>query len=166
MEIVPLNELPKVSDIQDVPVDNLMKIYKVCLDMEVVCSENNGIGLSAIQVGIPWKLFIVKNGDKYDYYVNCTYESLVDVNCKHFQSMEGCLSLRNTDGSFRQFLVERFPKIRIKGKQILSEKDLILQDIDMVLENDYSTIVMQHEIDHHLGILISDIGKEMEISSV
>jgi peptide deformylase len=148
-----------------------MKIYKVCLDMEKICL--NGIGLACPQVGLSWKLFIVRYSNRFEYYVNCEYEPLVDINKKHFQSIEGCLSLRNSDGSFRQFLVERFPKIKVKGKQLCSNqdlrsKDLILKDIELEFENDYYTIVFQHEIDHFYGRekMIDNIGKEMEITNV
>ena len=159
MQIVPIEEIPKA---EDVPLDNLMKIYKVCLDMEKICLD--GIGLACPQVGIPWKLFIVRYPDRFEYYINCEYEPL--ANEKNFQSIEGCLSLKNSDGSFRQFLVERFPKIKVKGKRLKVDDDLILEDIDINFENDYYAIVFQHEIDHSKSILISDIGKEMEITNV
>jgi peptide deformylase len=163
MQIIPVEEIPKA---EDVPLDNLMKIYKVCLDMEKVCKE--GVGISAVQVGIPWKLFLVRYYDHFEYYINCEYEPLVDVNQKHFQSIEGCLSLRNKDGSFRQFLVERFPKIKVKGKRLRVNNDLTLEDIDINFENDKYAIILQHEIDHFLGVegLISNIGKEIEITNV
>ena len=90
------------------------------------------------------------------------------LNQKHFQSIEGCLSLRNKDGLFRQFLVERFPKIKVKGKRLRVNNNLTLEDVDINFENDNYVIILQHEIDHFLGIegLISNIGKEIEITNV
>lgn len=165
MEVVAIDKIPKSTEIQDVPIDDLMKVYKTCLDMEIICSKNNGVGLSAVQVGIPWRLFVVKHPDKYRYYIDCNYAPLGDINQKHLQSFEGCLSLRNLDGSNRIFLVERFPKINIKGKMLKADKDLLLEDLDINLEdtNDPYTVIFQHECDHSKNILISSIGKEVDV---
>jgi peptide deformylase len=157
MEIVSVENIPKG---ENVPLDNLMKVYKVCLDMEKVCLDGEGIGLAAPQVGIPWKLFIIKS-TRFEYYVNCEFQPLVE---KDSQSIEGCLSLRKLDGSFRRFLVKRFSKIKIKGKRLLANDNLVLEDVDMVLD-DYRAIIFQHEMDHFLGVegLISSIGEEIDI---
>lgn len=175
MPIIPIDKIPAKDEIQDTPLDNLMKIYKVCLDMEIICKKEGGIGLSAVQIGIPWKLFIVRyfpesKSEYFKYYVNCDYVPLVDVNQKHMQSVEGCLSLRKLDGSSRQFLVERYPKIKVRGKLLIVEDKSTLIDLDMNLDNpnDIYTIVLQHECDHNFGTerLISNIGQEIELTKV
>lgn len=61
MQIIPVEEIPKA---EDVPLDNLMKIYKVCLDMEKICLD--GIGLACPQVGLSWKLFIVRYSNRFE----------------------------------------------------------------------------------------------------
>lgn len=173
MEIVPTEKIPPKEEIKDVPTDNLMQIYKVCLEMENICRRFQGIGLSAVQVGIPWKLFIVRYSpltpqEYFGYYINCDYAPLVDVNQKHMQSVEGCLSLRKKNGSSRQFIVDRYPKIKVVGKVLKAGDKLSLEDINQNFDDpkDIYTVVMQHECDHNLGILISHVGIEMEMTNV
>ena len=171
MEIVPINQIPTAEPV--IP-DKLMEIYKVCLQMEEVCKKNKGVGLSAVQVGIPWNLFIIKKNafeppssasslianPKFDYYLNCEYSPSED---KKQDSVEGCLSLLNENEEFRQFLVERFVEVRVIGQKLLADDELNIEDVNFVVGNP-STIVFQHEIDHSFsGILVSDIGKEIEV---
>ena len=61
-------------------------------------------------------------------------------------------------------LVERFQTVKIKGKQLIVSgmPSLVLQDVDRV-EKDLYAVVFQHEIDHSRDILISTIGREIEI---
>jgi peptide deformylase len=175
LKIVPVNEIP--AKVQDVPTDKPMELYKLLSQMQKVC-ESGGAGLSAVQVGIPLKLFLVNNykwtpeaqkigrpENNFEYYLNCEYEPILDAKAiggnKH-ESIEGCLSLKNPDGSSRQFLVNRYVGVRIKGKQLVTDPDLAILDIDKEVDG-YIAIVFQHEIDHQSGILISEIGQEMEM---
>jgi peptide deformylase len=57
LKIVPVVDIPKAKD---VPLESLMDIFRLCTKMEKICDVNDGIGLSAVQVGVPWNLFIVK----------------------------------------------------------------------------------------------------------
>ena len=140
--------------------ENLIEIFKVCTVMERICTDFDGIGLSAVQVGIPWDLFIVLKEEKYEYYLNCKYKGVGDK----ITSIEGCLSLRNKDGVLRRFEVMRYPLITLEGKQlIVSEKGLELIDISCTIKDGLYPIVFQHEIDHSTSILISEIGKEIEL---
>jgi len=159
-QIVPVEKIPQA---EEVPLDDLLGIFRVCTQMMKVCLENDGIGLSAAQVGLPWKLFIVLRSDRkenfhYEYLLNCEYEGEGEKT----KSIEGCLSLRDADGNLRRFEVERFSKIRVRGKRLVVEPELTVEDVDIVLDGLYA-IVYQHEIDHQRGVLISDIGKEIEL---
>jgi peptide deformylase len=167
MIIVETSRIPVVEDIKDVPLDNLASVFKVCLEMEEVCNKENGIGLSAVQVGVPWKLFIMRgNGtcplvpaEKYGYFVNCEYEPVTE---ERVVSLEGCLSLRSQDGRLRSFQVERFKTIRLFGFILKANgSELKTEPFDCALDCLQGGIVAQHEIDHHHAVLISDIGKEM-----
>jgi peptide deformylase len=171
LHIVPVEEIPSVA--QDVPTSDLMQVYKTCLQMENVCMKENGIGLSAVQVGVPWKLFIVRQPDnEFDYYLNTEYEPLGDEKAT---GIEGCLSLRGKDGELRYFEVSRFKKVRIKGQKLtlkpskvegleaVSSPVLSLKAVDFTPDDAIYPIVFQHEIDHHHNILISQIGTEIEL---
>lgn len=157
LKIVSVADMPKAMD---APLDNLMTLFRLCNKMEKICDSNDGIGLSANQVGIPWKLFIIKRNRNFEYYVNCDYVG----EGQKIRSVEGCLSLRNENGDFRRFEVERFSKIKLIGKQLIISgmPSLVLNDVSRE-EKDLFAIVFQHEIDHGFDKLISDIGKEVEI---
>lgn len=142
------------------------KLFVTALKMEHLCSKENGIGLSAVQVGLPWDLFVVRrmqagSPDVYEYYVDCRYW---DEGEKTISSIEGCLSLKR-DGKPRRFEVERYEKVRIQGKKLLLGFDGLpmLEDVQFVEQGLYG-IVFQHEIDHSMGILISQIGTEIEVA--
>jgi peptide deformylase len=177
LAIVPVEQIPKETS--PCPVDDLQVLFKTCLQMENVCLTDDGVGLSAAQVGIPWKLFVVRyRGGSvrtglppkpariyFRYFLDCKYESLGDEKDK---SLEGCLSLRHPDGRFRHFEVERYKRVRVVGKEFLTRVMVgdiaTMKVIDVTLEpDDVYRIVFQHEIDHQNNILISDIGKEINI---
>jgi len=159
LAIVSVDDIPKT--IVDCPTTDLLLLYKLCAHMEQLCAKEKGIGLSAVQVGIPWKLFVVRHPDGFRYFINCEYTPLSEEKEK---SLEGCLSLKKPDGSLRFFEVERFKKIKLQGKELKYNQKLELVDFEEIIDpQDYYRIVYQHEIEHHRLILISEIGKEIEI---
>lgn len=161
LSIVSPENIPK--DVVDCPSDNLLKIYKTCLQMAIVCVNENGIGLSAVQVGIPWRLFIVRymdNGsNKFRFFLNCKYTAVTDEKVK---SLEGCLSLKNAKGDLRHFQVDRYTNIKVEGQELLADTALHLEPVTIEPKDFYSN-VFQHEIDHQNLVLISDIGVEFEV---
>lgn len=162
LTLVPVNDIPLA---EDVPTDNLLSIFRVITQMEHLCEQENGVGLSACQVGIPWKLFVVKRQNThFEYYINCEYTPLGEK----MQTIEGCLSLKNAQGQSRRFEVERNSKINLKGKQLVvtSVPELVLVDINQV-EEGVDAIIFQHEIDHFWKRekMIDIIGKEIDFSN-
>jgi peptide deformylase len=171
MHIVPVDEIPEI--VVDCPTDSLVDLYEICLQMQQVCRSNDGIGLSAVQVGIPWKLFVVRytgrnprpgNIDFFRYFVNCNYTPLTGDKEK---SLEGCLSLRKPNGELRYFEVERFRRIKLVGQELKVTPKLGLVGLDVEYSDVYR-IVYQHEIDHDGNgggkpTLISDIGTEIDM---
>ena len=168
MRFVNVDDIPSLEQIIDVPKDDLIKVLQTCQRLQIICEENNGIGISAVQVGIPWKLFLVKGDgtcpflkkNEYGYFVDCTYVNLDD---EKLISLEGCLSLRSSDGRLRSFQVERFHNINLVGFRFKVDKMLTFEPINYTLSSNQQGIVFQHEIQHDQGILISDIGKEVFI---
>lgn len=169
MLIVEADKIPTREEIKDVPMDNPMEVYKVCQELEEVCKKEHGIGISAVQVGVPWKLFLVL-GDgtcplipkgQFGYFVNCEYDPITEE--KQVVSLEGCLSLRSEDGRLRSFQVERYEKIRLFGFQLRFDKTLIFEEVDSPVDVSEQGIIFQHEADHQLGPdgLISVKGKEV-----
>jgi peptide deformylase len=168
LKVVPANKIPAKADIIDTPTENLVHLYKTCQQMYEVCWQLNGIGLSAVQVGIPWRLCVVmlKSG-KFRNIVNAYYAPTEDS--EDITSLEGCLSLKTKKGALRHFEVKRCSKIVVVGKELKEENgQLVLVDFEetMSVDDGRDAIVFQHEIDHHLSILISDIGKEIQLTRI
>lgn len=161
LSIVPIDKMPK--EITDCPTDNLLQVYKVCLQMALLCVKEDGIGLSAVQVGIPWRLFIVRYTDKekpiFRYFLNAEYSAFTD---DKVISLEGCLSIKNVQGGLRHFQVERHKNIKVEGYELKADSVLRLEPVVMEPVDIYAN-VFQHEIDHQNLILISDIGIEYEV---
>lgn len=156
LQLAPADKLPIAVDC---PIDDLMALYRLAVKMEKLCTDEDGIGLSAVQVGLPWRFFIVRRGKQYEYYLNCEYAGM---GAKQ-SSIEGCLSLKTPEGVLRRFEVQRFPSVKIKGKRLRlsSQPGLVLEDFEET-ETGLYAVVFQHEIDHGFQVLISDIGKEIE----
>ena len=160
LSIVSVDDIPLALD---VPTEDLFPLFRTITQMERICTDQQGIGLSAVQVGVPWKLFIVQRDDGYEYYINCNYEGIGEKQ----KSIEGCLSLRDSRGELRRFEVGRYSSVLVMGKQLkvcFETGSLFLEDVNRI-EKDLYSVVFQHEIQHQDGILISDIGKEIEIST-
>lgn len=166
-KIVPPDKIP--SDARSVPTKDLIAVYRICLEMQEICERENGVGLSAVQIGIPWQLFIIKKGAPdiwfgtypYAYFIDCRYEAGPS---NPITSVEGCLSLRTPNGKLRFFEVKRHEQVRVYGKRLATYPSLSLKDIDGWVSMERQSIVFQHEIDHAHGILISDHGKEVFLS--
>ena len=98
-----------------------------------------GIGLSASQIGINKKVAIIRL-DKFKInLVNCSIAEKFDLK----QSKEGCLSLPG-----KSYILDRYNEIIIK--------DNFLGNINNFVCYGMVAIVVQHELDHALGLLISD----------
>ncbi len=117
-------------------------IQKLAKDMLKIMNKNNGIGLSACQVGKNIRLFIVpKELSKKYVFIN---PKIITISKKTDVTEEGCLSL---PGLFLP--IKRVTSLKIKaldedGKEFkLKAKGLLAR-------------VIQHENDHLNGILITD----------
>ena len=168
MVIVEASQIPDVDQIVDAPISEPIKILRACQELQILCEKERGIGISAVQAGIPWKLFLVK-GDgscpfipsgEYGYFVNCRYEPVTE---ERVVSLEGCLSIRSPDGRLRSFHVERYQQIKLLGHRLTVGKTLFFQELAIDIGLTEQGVVFQHEIDHQLGQagLITNKGKEV-----
>tara|TARA_Y100000034_G_scaffold43496_3_gene53110 strand:- start:29888 stop:30460 length:573 start_codon:yes stop_codon:yes gene_type:complete len=167
MKVVAIEDIPQRDEIGKAPTkrgrdDGLLKVYKVCKQMEKVCDEREGVGLSAVQVGIPWRLFIIKTDGKYEYFLNCVYEPIGD---DVITSIEGCLSLLSESGDFRRFELTRSLIVKVTGQKLTEVNGLTIESFSAYIHAEDQGVVFQHEIDHQLGPdgLISNKGKEILI---
>lgn len=157
LSLVSADLLPKAAS---TPTNDLMLLFRLANKMEKICMDEKGVGLSAVQVGIPWDFFIIQKRNKnFDHYLNCTYKGIEPK----VKSIEGCLSIKNHGGGVRRFEVDRFEKIKLVGQQlVLNGIGLALVDVSEEISG-LQAIILQHEIDHGNGILISSLGREIEI---
>jgi peptide deformylase len=168
MKLVDLKQIPRET--QDVPLDNLMEVYLICQKMQKICLEKNGIGLAAVQVGIPWKLFIYWNNypnrpESFSYILNSFYEP---SNVSTLQSsVESCLSIKNIDDSSRYFKLNRYDSILVRGQILKCESEKpYLEQFEKKIEKDLFCVLFQHEIDHQDGKLISENGEEIYLQKL
>jgi peptide deformylase len=160
MKIVSIDEIPKSTD--NTPCDNLVEVYSTGQKMEKICKENNGVGLAAAQVGIPWKFFVYEDqsSNKFKYMIDCEY---FPINEEKYLSIEGCLSIKTNDNKMRHFKVMRFKEIKVVGKILEDGDKLEIKNFEKIYKNNLECTIIQHEIDHQDDILISDIGEEISI---
>lgn len=112
-------------------------------NMIKIMFENNGIGLSAIQIGVKKRIFIMGNEQNL---VACINPKIIEFSGE-IRDTEGCLSFPNL-----WLNVTRAEKIKVSYQDIRSET------IERELEA-LQARIFQHEYDHLGGIcFISKVG--------
>lgn len=121
------------------------ELQKIIEDMYNTLRHTNGIGLSAHQVGIPIKLFIVDLGEVITGFQKVFINSeIIEVSKDTETFEEGCLSF---PGLFMN--IERPKKVKIK---YLDENFKLHEE----WFDGLPAIVIQHEHDHTEGIVFTD----------
>ena len=114
------------------------KCQQIIADLkETLMTNKNGVGLSSHQIGLPYKIFIAVD----EVFVN---PSVISVSDETVESREGCLSLPNAVRT-----ITRHKEIEIK--YMTEEGDFATKNFTGL-----KAIVIQHELDHLEGKLISD----------
>jgi len=117
------------------------EIKETVLTMRKIMEEQDGVGLSANQVGLDWRMFIANDNNKFFVIFNPRI-----IKCSEKKSIleEGCLSVPNTTLQISRPEVITLEAEDKKGKKIKIKAFGILARI------------FQHEIDHLDGKLITD----------
>ena len=121
-------------DFNNPPVDT----YKLVEDMLTIMNDKKGIGLSANQLGLPYRVFVMR-GDEYNYA--CFNPKIVSSDDKQTILEEGCLS---------------FPGITVKIKRPVSVRlrfSTASGATDTRTFDGLTARVVQHELDHLNGTL-------------
>ena len=111
-------------------------------DLFETTAHHNGIGLAAPQIGVLEQVLVIHYEDQKFELIN----PKITKKEGSFEGQEGCLSIPNTE-----LMVKRARTIQVNaqdktGAHILAEFDPFI------------SIIVQHEIDHLKGTLITDIG--------
>ena len=129
------------------PVNNINDGVRRVLDnMKETMYAFDGIGLAAIQIGVPKRMIVVDPGDNYMELINPVITDSSGQN----KASEGCLSVPGKVG-----LVDRAQKITVKALNRDGE-EITLEAEDLLAR------VLQHEIDHLEGILFIDIATHLQ----
>jgi peptide deformylase len=122
------------------------EILSIISDMRKACWDANGFGISAIQIGIPYRIFGIFSDKKKDLVWIIDPEIISSKGKSTFT--EGCLSI---PGYFWEII--RPDKIYVKYKES-NGRSKIRSFVGV-----HSRIV-QHEMDHLDGVLIPDFLSE------
>jgi peptide deformylase len=128
------------------PVERFDKeLHTLLDDMYETMIKNNGVGLAAIQVGVPIRALIIDIGDKDGKQ---SKETLIEVINPEFlewngtqKDKEGCLSVPDYYDE-----VERYANVKVKFFDRFGKEHII--DADGLL-----SVAFQHETDHLDGYL-------------
>ena len=136
-------------EVKDVDLENL-EFDPVELKKEMVefMIANNGIGLSANQIGLDAKVFVM--GDSVENSTMCINPTVLQYTEETVDDIEGCLSFPNV-----------FVKIK-RPKEILAEwynENLEKQTVKI---EGYSAKCYLHELDHLLGITFKDRASKLK----
>ncbi len=147
MAVLPIVKVPAdVLRRKAKPVERVTKrVQKLIRDMADTMYAANGVGLAAPQVGVPEQIFVADDGEGLLCLVNPKIikreGSEVDV--------EGCLSIPNLAA-----YVNRATLIEVEG---LDERG---RPVRLRAEG-YLARIIQHEVDHLHGVLITDIAESV-----
>lgn len=111
------------------------------LERELSNSRIKGVGLSAIQIGYPVRLAIIRTTKTS---LNLINPSIIEEEDPMVFRGEGCLSFPNIYKDTR-----RFQQITIENYNLLGEKETF------VFEG-FEAVAIQHEIDHMNGLVFLD----------
>ena len=107
--------------------------------------RNDGVGIAANQIGMSIMVFAMVTGDIWRTFINPKILRSYGEKIKH---VEGCLSIPGKD-----YEIERYSKV-----------DIEFYDFDFKNQNRTyewrEAIIVQHEVDHLHGYLISTKGTE------
>jgi peptide deformylase len=122
-------------------------LQEVALDMLEFMYQIDAVGLAANQVGLKIRLCVIDPAFMYGKKMPIVMfnPEFVEHDEELFESPEGCLSLPNMGLRVPRF---RNVKVRFTG---LDNKEYTIQDDNSLLAS-----VVQHEIDHLDGVLMTD----------
>ena len=136
-------------EVKDVDLENPgFDPVELKIKMTEIMLANGGIGLSACQIGLDYKLFIM--GDKSDNISLHINPTVIQYTVETVVDLEGCLSFPNM-----------FVKIK-RPKEILAQYwNEKLEECTVKIEG-YSAKCYLHELDHVLGITMKDRASKLK----
>jgi len=135
-----------ITDTSDIDLRLFIERLKVTMEVE------EGVGISAVQVGILKNLFLFIRIDKPDYPVEVVINPRITGHPEKTVCFEGdgCLSIPGISGNSI-----RFPWIDVEYTN--ENGDLIKERLEgYSREDNFAAVIFQHEYDHLQGVLFTD----------
>ena len=110
-----------------------------------------GLGLSANQVGFPYKVFVMGDYKKPDDILGIFNPKILNLTGDQLYDNEGCLSLPGL-----ALRITRYNSVRFRARNAKGETDT-------TTFNGLSARIFQHEYDHTQGRLITDISTKLRL---
>lgn len=117
------------------------KLSETIKKMRKMMEENKGVGLSANQIGLDWRMFVAKDEGKFYAIFN---PEIVNVSKEMNECEEGCLSVPEMEKNIRRPCRATLVGFDKNGKKLKIKAWGLLARI------------FQHEVDHLNGKLIAD----------
>lgn len=125
-------------------VDEPNKLVDLVVNLRETMIARNGMGLSAVQIGLPWKVFVYGDPKNPDTIKSMFNAVVVGEDGGDYLAEEGCLSY---PGLYVK--IKRPIMVRIRYTDLLG-------NINTDKFSGMSSRIIQHEIDHGNGIVFLD----------
>lgn len=126
---------------------NIQQLEEIVNKMGDALEKYNGVGISAIQVGLPYRIFLAGPKDNPELVMN---PKIIDKSVFLKSDWEGCLSIPNCMVKVKRAKHITLEYTSVREGQFVKVKRKF---------TDFDARVVQHELDHLNGFLITDRGK-------
>ena len=130
-----------------------ISITEFCNNMFETMKNYGGIGLSANQVGKPYRMFVMGdnlNINKGQKWV-CINPEITDMSKETIRYKEGCLTF-----PFLFLDIERPQKVKVK--YLNEQLETVEEEFDGIVSRCY-----QHELDHMQGIVFTELVSKLKL---
>lgn len=132
---------PRLTTLSEEVKDFGADLQFLVTDMLHTLVNSQGVGLAAIQVGVPLRVMVFRNdAGRYATLVN---PEIIETKGIKFMGHEGCLSIPG-----KVFYVPRYDRVQVRFLDITGSREETRWFIGSVAR------IVQHEIDHMDGNLI------------
>jgi len=152
MKLITVNDkesekLRKAAPDFDLSAHSKKEITDVVKEMRKEMKRAGGVGLSANQVGLDWRVFVAESGNKFFAVFN---PKITKMSAETEELEEGCLSVPELFIPLKRALRVTLEGVDWNGKRIKIKASGVLARI------------FQHETDHLNGKLILDYVKKID----
>ena len=140
-------------DIEEFKKQEKISVTEFCNNMFETMKNYGGIGLSANQVGKPYRMFVmgdnlqINNGQKWV----CINPEITNVSKDTIRYKEGCLTF-----PFLFLDIERPQKIKVKYQN--EQLETVEEEFDGIVSRCY-----QHELDHMYGRTFTELVSKLKL---